>query len=221
MTPPMKSFWELEITTPEQADSIVENLNELERKRLLDALNKKIWDKEEKKESKETVTKSLEFEENTFKIDSTWWEETTIDTYNGKPIKVKENTTWDVVEYLEWPAKWEQIFITYDAFIREVMKAKNCSKEEVEKKYLMTVDELHEKMKDKTSSSDEYKIFFNKKFNVHLAGYWNPDYEIFYDVWERSNVWLVGGANVNFNRYGWNRNDDYRDYGFSGRLLKN
>ena len=221
MTPPMKSFWELEITTPEQADSIVENLNELERKRLLDALNKKIWDKEEKKESKETVTKSLEFEENTFKIDSTWWEETTIDTYNGKPIKVKENTTWDVVEYLEWPAKWEQIFITYDAFIREVMKAKNCSKEEVEKKYLMTIDELKEKMKDKPDGYDEYKKFFNKEVKGHLAGYWRPNDEKFSGIGDRFIVWLAGGDSAYVFRNGWTRKDNERDYGFSGRLLKN
>ena len=68
------------ITTAQQADSIVEALNEQERQKLLDALNKKMRTNKEKKESqkkesKETLTKSLEFEEDTFKIDSKGWKE--------------------------------------------------------------------------------------------------------------------------------------------------
>lgn len=59
------------------------------------------------------------------------------------------------------------------------MKAKNCSKKEAEKKYLMTVDELKEKKKDKPSYSEEYKKFFNDEFNGHLAGYWHPYNERF------------------------------------------
>jgi len=55
------------------------------------------------------------------------------------------------------------LFITYDAFIREVMKAKNCTQEEVESKYLMTVDEFKSKMEDKPNNSEEYKKFFNQE----------------------------------------------------------
>jgi hypothetical protein len=101
------------------------------------------------------------------------------------------------------------------------MKAKNCSKEEVEKKYLMTVDELEEKMKDKPSNSDEYKKFFNKEVKDHLAGCWLPFNKSFFSIGDRSNVWLAGGSNANFDQNKWNRDNDHRYYGFSGRLLKN
>ena len=191
----------------------------------LATMSEEYWEKfekkSEKKESKETLTKSLEFEEDTFKIDSKGWKEEKRDVYGKGQMKVKVNATWDVVEYLEWPAKWEQIFITYDAFIREVMKAKNCSKEEVEKKYLMTVDELKEKMKDKPDGSDEYKKFFNKEVKDHLAGYWHPDDKRFLNIGARSNVWLAGGNNALFHQNFWTRSHNNRHCGFSGRLLKN
>lgn len=169
-----------------------------------------------KTEAKETATKSLEFEKDTFKIDSTWWKET-----KKWWRKVKINDTGDVTEYVDWDQKWEQIFITYDAFIREVSKAKKCSQEEVEKKYLMTLEELQEKMKDKPSGSDAYKDFYDKEVNGHLAGYWTPNDEIFYNVGDRSDVWLVGGNYANFYQNKWTRSHYYRNFGFSGRLLQN
>jgi len=44
MVPPIKwSFEDVEIKTEKQADSIVDALDEQERKKLLDALNKKMW----------------------------------------------------------------------------------------------------------------------------------------------------------------------------------
>lgn len=246
MVPPLKWSFEFEITTAQQADSIVENLNEQERKKLFDALNKKMWTnkekkeskeaelatmseeygetvekKSEKKESKETLTKSLEFEEDTFKIDSKGWKEEEWEVYNQQPIKVKVNATWDVVEYLEWPAKWEQIFITYDAFIREVMKAKNCSKEEAEQKYLMTVDEVLEKMKDKPNNSDEYKKFFNKEVKEHLAGCWGREGKGFGGVGKRSIVWLAGGDVAYFSQNKSFRSSNSENCSFGGRLLKN
>jgi hypothetical protein len=146
------------------------------------------------------LTKSLEFEEDTFKIDSKGWKEEKRNVYGKGEMKVKVNATGDVVEYLEGEAKGEQIFITYDAFIREVMKAKNCSKEEVENKYLMIREEFEQKMKDKPDNSPEYKKFFNEEVKGHLVGYWGPDYKRFYYIGERSNVWLVGGNNAEFNK---------------------
>lgn len=187
----------------------------------LGKMSEEYGEKTEKKESKEILTKSLEFEEDTFKIDSKGWKEEKRDVYGKWKMKVKVNATGDVVEYLEGEAKWEQIFITYDAFIREVMKAKNCSKEEVEKKYLMTIDEFKEKMKDKPDGSEEYKKFFNKEVKGHLAGYWHPNLKEFDDIGGRSNVWLAGGSNALFNQNKWCRYDSNRGYGFSGRLLKN
>ena len=199
-----------------------------EQKKLLtdkeDELNKmteEYGEKTEKKESKETLTKSLEFEKDTFKIDSKGWKEEKRDVYGKGKMKVKVNATGDVVEYLEGDAKWEQIFITYDAFIREVCKAKNCSKEEAEKKYLMTRDELKEKMKDKPDGSEEYKKFFNDEVKGHLAGSWHPTHKIFSHIGDRSTVWLVGGSRAVFDQRAWTWDTNSRDYGFSGRLLKN
>lgn len=188
-------------------------------------------------ESKEKQEKSLEFEKDTFKISSEWWEEVTKESAKKNPalkkfldkgIKVKANATWDVVEYMEdkvnWALtckKWEQIFITYDAFIREVCKAKNCSKEVAESKYMMTIEELKKKMEDKPDNSEEYKKFFNEEVNGLLAGYWTPYGKIFYDVAGRSRIWLVGGDDANFNQDEWSYSSSDRDFGFSGRLLKN
>ena len=194
-----------------------------------------MW-KSEKSESKEIATKSLEFEKDTFKISSEWWEEVTKETAKKNPvlqkfldkgIKVKANATWDVVEYMEdtvnWELlckKWEQIFIDYDKFVDYVALDKQCSREEVEKRYLMTRDELKEKMKDKPSGSEEYKKFFNEEVNGHLAGFWNSYNEGFSNVGERSNIWLAGGNNASFNQYRWNCNY-CRHFGWGGRLLKN
>lgn len=56
MTPPVRwSSEDMEITTEQQADSIVENLNEQERKKLLDALNKKMWTQQETTGKKELI----------------------------------------------------------------------------------------------------------------------------------------------------------------------
>ena len=237
MTPPNNRSFEWEIKTEQQADSIVEELNEEERKMLLDALNKQMWTKKDMKETKEIFTKSLEFEKETFRISSEWWEEVTKETakknsalkkFLDKWIRVKANITWDVVEYMEDKIngnlkckKWEQIFITYDAFISEVKKAKNCTQEEAEKKYLMTIDELQEKMKDKPSGSEAYKKFFNEEVNGSLAGYWDPTNKPFSYIGVRSHVWLVGGNTAYFSQHIWNWNYHNRYFGFSGRLLKN
>ena len=182
------------------------------------------------KESKETFVKSLEFEPDTFKIDSTGWKEVTdadkddpiFGKFVGKEPKVKVNVTWDVVEYLDWPAKGEQIFITYDAFIREVKEDKNCIQEEVETKYLMTVDEFKEKMKDKTWNSEEYKKFFDQEVEWHLAGYCNPYHNKgFWNMGNRSQIWLAGGGNADLGKNKWGLSNYGTGFGFSGRLLKN
>jgi len=186
-------------------------------------------EKSSSKEAKETFVKSLEFESDTFKIDGTGWKEVTdadkddpiLAKFVGKEPKVKVNATGDVVEYLDWPAKGEQIFITYDAFIREVMKAKNCTQEEVESKYLMTPAEFRKKMEDKSDNSEEYTSFFNKEVKWHLAGLWNPSDEIFTNIGDHSRIWLAGNLNASFDEDGWGRSNNFRSHGFSGRLLKN
>ncbi len=166
-------------------------------------------------ESKEVAKKSLEFEEDTFKIDSTSWKEETR-TVNGASQKVKVSPQGDVIEYLEWPAKGEQLFITYDSFIQYVAQAKWCSTQEVEQKYLLTKEELQAKMKQVN-----YTEFYNSQIKGHLAGFWNPNGKKCYDVGKRSDIWLAGGHNAAFNQNDWICNDNYASFGFSGRLLKN
>lgn len=194
----------------------------------------------EKKESKEIFTKSLEFEKDTFKVDSKWREEVTkksakknpfLQKFLNKGIKIKANKEWNIVEFMEDTLHWhwnlvckagEQLFIDYDIFIREVKKFKNCSTQEVEEKYLMTDDELKEKMKDKPSGSEEYEKFFDEEIKDHLAGYWgNTDDWRFYNVGVWFYVWLVGGSVAGFGRNRWGQDKRGRNYGFSGRLLKN
>lgn len=175
---------------------------------------------EKQRETTEKKEKSLEFEDHTFKIDSTGWKEEERNMDPREKIKVKINPTGDVVEYLEWPAKGEQLFIGYDTFIRELCKAKNCSQEEAEKKYLMTEDEFKEKMKDKPSDSEEYKKFFDKEVEWRLAGYWSSHHKEFYNFL-KSVIWLAGGHGVSFHKTTWSSNSVYAKFGFSGRLLKN
>lgn len=209
-------------------------------------------------ESKEIFVKSLEFEPDNFKIDSTWWKEVTkadrnnpilrkfihwLGLYEVKP-RIKVNDTCDVIEYLEdilvdehlldnfyyqdkvidWNIlckKWEQIFITYDAFVREVMKVKNCNQETVEQKYLMTRDELKEKLKNKRPRTQEYKKFFNEEIRWCLAWVW-LGWVGLYHVWQSLYIWLAAWDNAEFDDI-WVivEDDDYPNNGCSGRLLKN
>lgn len=68
------------------------------------------YEKSEKKESKETLTKSLEFEKDTFKIPNESFKKVTkklarknpaLKQFLNQGIKVKANATLDVVEYME------------------------------------------------------------------------------------------------------------------------
>ena len=215
MTHPIKWEFEFEIHNLAEAKSIVSDLDEKERELLLEALNIK-WDKKDKIEQKESLKKSLEFEKDTFKIDSTWWEIPTEGKFAWKWVKV--NPAWDVTEDL---TTWEQIFIDYDKFLEYVAADKWCTIQEVEKKYLMTKEEFKEKMKDMPDGSAEYKEFYNKDIEGHLAGYWSPDSEEFYEVGERSNIWLADGYNAGFHAGEWDRDGSNKLFGFSGRLLKN
>ena len=78
-----------------------------------------------------------------------------------------------------------------------------------------------EKMKDKPNDSEEYKKFFNEEVNDHLAGCRYQNNKRFYDVGERSGVWLVGGDCAGFNQSTSSSSNKGRGFGFSGRLLKN
>jgi len=166
-------------------------------------------------ESKEVAKKSLEFEEDTFKIDSTGWKEE-VRTVDWEKQKVKVSPQGDVLEYMEWLAKGEQLFITYANFINYVAQAKGCSIQEAEQKYLLTREELQKKMK-----GIDYTAFYNSQIKGHLAGFWGPNDGRCSAVGERSGVWLAGGHTAAFAQHNWSNYTHYASFGFSGRLLKN
>ena len=165
-------------------------------------------------EEKESSKKSLEFEKNTFRIDSTWWKVPTEGKFAWKWVKV--NPKGDVVEDLK---TGEQYFLGYRNFLKYVAMDKWCAEREVEEKYLMTKEEFIEKMNG--MSPEEYKDFYNKEIRNHLGGHWDPVTENFYGVGEVSNIWLVDGDNAEFSAHGFYSDSGNELFGFSGRLLKN
>lgn len=204
MTPPVRWSFEVEIKTDKQADSIVENLDEQERKRLFDALNKKIWMKGSKSESKEDIEKIPELEDANFRIDSTNRKE--IIDPNG--VKVKENPEWDVREYLEGEYKWEQLFTDTSAR-REANKAGKVLpaswttyKDIIEKKYEWNHQD------------------FLKGEKIIFAGWRGPHNEEFNTNARMFGLRCADGSDLLGNRdkshdYGWNT-----DLGLSIRCIK-
>lgn len=105
-------------------------------------------------------------------------------------IKYLINPEWDIREINEWNYKWEQYF-TYNALIRLWLE-----------KRLPTYEDI--------KGLD----------NPILAGYWYPYNEKFNHIGERANVWLAGGDDAGFYQNEWGRLNNTRNFGFSGRLLK-
>jgi hypothetical protein len=180
-----------------------------------------MW-KLEQKESKEISKNSLEFEENNFKIDSTWWKTWRRNIYGLGSLKVKTNSTGDVFEYLEWPTKGEQIFMDYDFFLREVCKAKNCSPQKAEEKYLMTIDELKKIMLDKPDNSEEYSNYFWENFLWRCSGFYSHDADTILGIDKSFCFWLAGGKIACFQKDKLILIDDKDTFkgGFSGCLIK-
>jgi len=163
----------------------------------------------------EWASKSLEFEADTFKIDSSGRKQETRKV-NGKDMLMKVHPAWDVLEYVDWPTKWEQLFIGYDNFINYVAQAKWCSVQQAEQKYLLTKKELKAKM-----SQIDYKVFYKKEIKWHLAGFWFVIFKRCFFVGTRSDMWLSGGDYAWFNKHLWYYFCSYASFGLSGRLLKN
>lgn len=101
------------------------------------------------------------------------------------------------------------------------MKTKNCVQQEVEQKYLMTVDEFEKKMKDKPNGSKEYKKFLSQEIGVHRPGMWIVYDNDLSDVSDVLYIWLVGGNIAYFRDDGCGIIRGCSDCMVSGRLLKN
>ena len=147
--------------------------------------------------SYQIIAMTQKLEDQNLKVNSDWREVKEFSWYvkwEKTEIKAKVNTEWDIREYVSWVPKeliWEQLF-TYNAICRLGLE-----------KRLPTFDDI--KVLDSSV----------------LAGYWDPNDKKFYDIGERSNVWLAGGSNANFAQNAWGRDGDNGNLGFSGRLLKN
>jgi len=172
---------------------------------------------------KEVDTKSLEFEADTFRIDSTNRKQE-IRKVNGHDTLMKVSPAWDVIEYLEYfkNKRWEvtckrgeQLFIGYDNFIKYVAQAKWCSVPQAEQRYLLTREELRTKM-----SQIKYKEFYEQEIKWHLAGFWFVIFKRCFFVGTRSDIWLAGGDYAWFNQHIWYYFFRYASFGLSGRLLK-
>jgi len=170
--------------------------------------------------------KSLEFEKDTFRIDSAWWVEPIEGVFAWKKVLV--NPTWDVVEYLEdyirdgviIPTKGKQMFMNYDSFIKYVAQDKKCSVQKAEKKYILNEEEYKKKMRQ-IDRDWTYPDIYKEYIKDHLMGYWYPDGDKFDDVGRWANFWIAGGGHAALSKYGWDYIPHNRYFGFSGRLLKN
>ena len=201
MTPPIKWSFEVEINTKQQADNIVDQLDEQERKKLLDALNKKMWTKE----SKEKTEKLPELADKNFRVENTKGRKEVTDP-NG--VKVLENKEWDVREYLEGDYKWEQLF-TQDSALREANKAGKTLpaswttyRDIIEKKYKWNYQD------------------FLKGENMVFPGWRDPGSKGFGNLSRAFTLRCADGSYFDGSRNTRYNNKCYRSYGFSVRCLK-
>lgn len=215
MVSQIKWSFEGEIKTDKQADSIVDALDEQERKKLLNALNKKMWNKAEKKEVTETIEKTPELDKENFRIDSTNWKEVT--DPNG--VKIKENPEGDVREYVKWKYKGKQLF-TWDEIVDwKVVKEWSATRE------------VKKAGKILPASRTTYRDIINKKYewnyqdfleweNVIFAGWRNPFSKKFGNIDEVFALRCADGSDFNGNRDRWFHSLWNKNYGFSVRCLK-
>ncbi len=201
----------------------LESISDKTKEKLIrDLLDKKsLTETQSNKESNEKENMS-ELEEDNFHIDSTWWnDEKEINLYDWWIIKVKVNPDWDIMEYLDWNCKGEQIFITYDAFVFEACKYKRCSKKTLEKKYLPTPAKLTLLAGNPSENSPKYNNFYNTNIKENsLSGYYIPRGNKIGNFNKRCCIWLAGGADADFKNDKWNHDIGGKSYWFSGRLLK-
>jgi len=172
-------------------------------------------------ESRETET-IPQFEEDNLRVDSDWWkDEKEINLYEKWKIKMKLNPDWDIMEFLQWDKKGQQIFLTYDAFVYYACKYKRCSRQTLEKKYLPTPEKLILMAGDPWEDSPKYQDFRNANIKKsQLTGYYIPRGNKLWNSNIRSAIWLAGGWDADFSVDKRDHDKWGKSYGFSGRLLK-
>lgn len=172
-----------------------------------------------KKEDKEVTIP--QFEEETFRIASDWRKEENIRLYDGWEIRVKINKKWEVMEYLDDPFKGEQIFITYDVFVKYACTQKNCTRKQLEEKYLPTEEKLTLLLGPQKTKSEKYlKVYNNLIKDTQRTGYFIPRGEKLGKVSKCALVRIADGNDVEMGPEWWKLTKGGKHYGFSGRLLR-
>lgn len=163
-----------------------------------------------------------QFVEHTFRVASiwTWRTETAIRLYDGWTMRVKIDKKWEVMEYLDDPFKGEQIFITYDVFVKHACAQKKCTRKELEEKYLPTEEKLTLVLWPQKTKSEEYTAAYNKITNdAQRTGYFIPRGEKLGKVGKSAIFWIAGGNDIEMGPEGWKLTKGGKNYGFSGRLF--
>jgi len=230
MVPPIKwSFEDVEIKTEKQADSIVDALDEQERKKLLDALNKKMWNKEDKNESKEKM-KTPELEKNNHKIDewkykkeklAEWWKEEERHAYiNGSETKIKilkkELAPGAFVREYQDDGKMPKHLIGEQLFNWKAVLSLGLQDR------LPTWENMVAMRWETKEEKDNFlKNNFQKNWENLFPGCWGPSGEEFKGIGHRADYWLADGGNVGLDGDGMYHYNGSPEFGFSLRLLKN
>ena len=142
--------------------------------------------------------KPLALETKAFRIDTTWWKK---ERRRYKPssdhrIEMKVNPEKDVFEYWD-----KQSFLTYEALIREISKAKwGISKKEIERRYLPTQEKLAFWIGNPQKNNPQwhgryYSNFYRYNCEHQIRGIWSPGCWHF-PMQEGSvsyYLWLAGG----------------------------
>ncbi len=199
-------------------DGTLDALSQQKRQEIIKGLLEEHTVPKTKKEDKETSIP--QFKEETFRIASDWWKEENIRLYDGWTMRVKINKKWEVMEYLDDPFKGEQIFITYDVFVKYACTQKKCTRKELEEKYLPTEEKLTLLLWPQKTKSEEYTAAYNKIINdTQCTGYFIPRGEKLGKVGKSAIFWIAGGNDIEMGPEGWKLTKGGQNYGFSGRLF--
>jgi hypothetical protein len=106
------------------------------------------------------------------------------------------NDEEDIIEITDGPYIWQQFFVTYEALIREVSKAKGgISQEEIEKKYLLSYEDLSSISKERNKNESYTKFYTTYIKDNFLCGFFRPEADLSYfvDMGKRMHIRAVWG----------------------------
>lgn len=155
-------------------------------------------------DAKERLADAIQLEDGPFMVsDTTWWDEEEKKDDDWSIIRIRINKEKDIIENIE---SWKQTFLTTEAAFREISKAKwGISNEEIEEKYILTLQDLVLKAGEKRNNSEKYKKFYTNYIEKNLDGYFLVDYDKFKDVDKAFYLMLTGADNYSarFDKHWW------------------